>query len=180
MANATSNLMPEAIGTGGPLEVSVPVKGSTHVYKGTSVAQHSGGYFVPTTTAGGGAAMGVAQHEANNTGSDGDSRVVIETRRLYAFSNATAGDAFSDISVLGAPVYATDDHTVADNSSTATRKCMGWFAGFEADGKVRVFMDPGYAYLVNAINALQLLTDTPATADALRDNIVSVMGTGML
>ena len=174
MANSTVNLVTETL-SDGPFVFDVPVKGSTHIYKGTLISQHSGGYYVPGTTSGGGAAIGVAQHEVNNTGSDGDKRVRVETKRAYAFVNGTAGDAFSDLSVLGAPVYMSDDHTVADNSSTATRKCIGYFLGFEGDGKVRVFLDPGYAYLVSALNALQLLTDAPATADALRDNIVTAM-----
>lgn len=176
MSNATANLPNSIEPCGdGPFIADFPVKGSTHIYKGTLIAQHSGGYFVPATTSGGGAAIGVSQHEINNTGSDGDKRVRVEMMRAYAFPNGTSGDAFSDTSVLGAPVYITDDHTVADNSSSATRKCVGYFLGFESDGKVRVFVDPGYAYLINALNALQLLTNSPANADALRDEIVAAM-----
>jgi ActR/RegA family two-component response regulator len=107
-------------------------------------------------------------------------RVRVETKRGFAFTNGTAGEAFSETSKYGCPVYATDDHTVADNSSSATRKCVGYFLGMESDGKVRVFVDAGYAYLVDALNALQLLTDTPASADALRDNIVASMLAGLL
>lgn len=181
MSNATANLPYTIEPCGdGPFIADFPVKGSTHIYKGTLIAQHSGGYVCPGTTSGAGAAIGVAQHEINNTGSDGDKRVRVEMRRAYAFPNGTSGDAFSDTSVIGAPVYMTDDHTVADNSSTATRKCIGYFLGFESDGKVRVFMDPGYAKLVDAMNALVLLTDTPASADALRDNIVSSIAAGLL
>ena len=175
MSNASANLELIPIGDGGICCFDVPVKGSTHIYKGTLISQHSGGYFVPMTTSGGGCAVGVAQHETNNTGSDGDKRVRVESMRAYAFANGTSGDAFSDTSVVGAPVYAVDDHTVADNSSTATRKCVGRFLGFESDGKVRVFVDPGYGRLIDVLNALQLLTDSPATADALRDNIVTAM-----
>lgn len=166
--------MTDACGDG-PFIANVPVKGSTHIYKGTLISQHSGGYFVPGTTSGGGAAVGISQHEIDNTGSDGDKRVKIETLRAYALKNATAGDAFSDTSLLGAPVYMSDDSTACDNSSSATRKCVGWFLGFEDDGKVRVFLDPGYARLVDVLNALQLLTNSPATADALRDEIVAAM-----
>lgn len=179
MANATANLITETMGSG-PFIFDVPVKGSTHIYKGTLIAQHSGGYFVPYSTSGGGSCVGVAQHEMNNTGSDGAARVRVETKRAYALKNGTSGDAFSDTSKIGAPVYASDDNTVADNSSTATRKCVGWFLGFETDGKVRVFIDPGYAALVDAMNSLVLLTDTPANADALRDNIVASIAAGLL
>lgn len=176
MSNATSN-QPFTIETcgDGPFVPNVPVKGSTHIYQGTLIAQHSGGYFVPGTTAGAGAAVGVSQHEINNTGSDGAKRVKIETLRAYAIPNAAGGDAFSDTSKFGAPVYMTDDHTAADNSATGTRNCIGWFLGFESDSKVRVYLDPGYAFLINVLNGLQVLTDSPATADALRDNIVTAM-----
>lgn len=178
MSNATANLpfSVESLGAG-PFTCDLPVKGSTTIYLKTIVAQHSGGYMVPGTTSGGGCGLGIASAKADNSGSatDGAVRVVVETMRAYAFPNGTAGDAFSDTSKVGAPVYMTDDHTVADNSSSATRNCIGWFMGFESDGKVRVFMNPGYAYLINVLNNLQLLTDTPASADALRDNIVSAV-----
>lgn len=179
MANATANLITETMGDG-PFIFDVPVKGSTHIYKGTLTSQHSGGYFVPTTTAGGGAVIGVSQHEVNNTGADGASRVRIESGRMYALTNGGGGDAFSDTSVIGAPAYALDDNSVGDNSATATRPCAGRFMGFEADGKVRVLVDPGFNKLVDAMNALVLLTDTPATADALRDNIVASIAAALL
>lgn len=176
MSNATVNLNDTIKTAGdGPFIPNVPVKGATHIYQGTLIAQHSGGYFVPGTTSGAGAALGVSQHEINNTGSDGDKRVKFETLRAYALPNGTSTDAFSDTSKFGAPVYMTDDHTAADNSATGTRNCIGWFLGFDADSKVRVYLDPGYAYLINVLNGLQTLSDSPATADALRDAIVAAM-----
>jgi hypothetical protein len=152
--------------------VYLPVKGSTHIYKGTLVSQNSSGYVLPYSASGADIAIGVAQHEIDNTGSDGDKKVAVELHRVYVFSNGAGGDAFAETSLIGQPVYATDDHTVADNSSSATRKCIGFFMGFEADSKVRVLIDPKLAYIVNA---LATLTDTPASADALRDNIVAKM-----
>ena len=181
MANATSNLLTDSMGSG-PFVFDLPIKGSTHIYKGTLISQHSGGYVVPTTTSGGGPVIGVAQHEQDASGSatDGAKRVRVETCRMYAFTNGATTDAFSDLSVIGKPAYALDDHTVADNSATATLKCVGKFMGFESDGKVRVFVDPGYNRLVDALNSLALLTDTPATADELRDNIVASIAAAML
>lgn len=174
MSNATSNQELQTLGDG-PFIFDVPVKASTAIYKDTLIAQHSGGYFVPATTSGAGAIVGVAQHAVASTAGDGSKRVRVETKRAYAFTNGSSGDAFSDTSKIGAPVYALDDHTVADNSASATLPCVGYFLGFESDGKVRVFVDPGYAYLVDVLNALQLLTDSPASADALRDNIVTAV-----
>lgn len=172
MANSTVNLIAEAAGDMGPLVAYLPVKGSTHIYKGTLVAQTSGGYLVPYSGAGGGVAVGVAQHECDNTGSDGAKKCAVEIRRVYVMDNGAGGDAFAETSIIGSPVYGTDDHTLADNSSSATRKCVGFFDGFESDGKVRVLINPALAFIVNA---LATLTDTPASADALRDNIVAQM-----
>jgi hypothetical protein len=175
MANATANLITEAIGGGGILTFNLGVDGGTHIYKGVLVTQLTGtGYVVPYSTASAGVCVGVAQHEADNTsGADNALRVVIESRRCYAFTNGAGGDAFSEASLIGALVYATDDHTVADNSATQTLKPVGFFYGMESDGKVRVFIDPHTAKIVET---LQLLTDAPASADALRENIIAAFG----
>ena len=173
MANTTVNLICEAAGDSGAGVIYIPVKGSTHIYKGSLIAQNASGYALPYSASGATFVVGVAQHEIDNSsGSDGDKKVAVELHRVYLFTNGTAGDAFAETSQIGAPVYGTDDHTVADNSSSATRKCVGFFMGFDADSKVRVLIDPRLACL---INALAVLTDTRATADALRDNIVASM-----
>jgi hypothetical protein len=70
-------------------------------------------------------------------------------------------------------VYGTNGYTVADNSNSNARKPVGFFMGMQDDGKVRVFVDPCLARIVEV---LQGLTDAPATADALRDNIVGAFG----
>ncbi len=92
---------------------------------------------------------------------------------MFAFANGTAGDAFSEATPIGAVAYGTDDHTVAKTSNTQTRKAVGFFMGMESDGKVRVYVNPVLAFIVDALSSL---TDTPATADALRDNIVAKFG----
>lgn len=173
MSNATASLGMEAAADTGASVVYLPVKGTTSVYKGTIVSQNSSGYVLPYSASGASYAIGVAQHDADNaSGSDGALKVAVEVRRIYVFTNGTAGDAFAETSLIGAPAYASDDHTVADNSNSAARKCIGSFQGLEADGKVRVLIDPAFGFLVNAIATL---TDTPASADALRDNLVSQM-----
>lgn len=174
MANATENLITDTIGSGGILTFDLPVDGGSHIFKGTLVTQLTGtGMLVPYSTASAGVCVGVAQHEADNTGADGAKRCVVETRRVYAFTNGAGGDAFSEASMIGSLVYATDDHTVADNSATQTLKAVGFFYGMESDGKVRVLIDPHAAKIVDI---LQLLTDAPATADALRENIIAAFG----
>lgn len=175
MSNATSALLTEAVGSGGITVFDLPVKGSTTIYKGTLVAQiTASGYVVPYSTASTGPAIGIATHTVDNSaGADGAKRVQIESRRMYCFTNGTSTDAFSEASLIGAVVYATDDHTVADNSNTQASTPVGFFYGMESDGKVRVFIDPPLARLVLV---LQTLTDAPASADALRETIVAAFG----
>jgi hypothetical protein len=175
MANATSNLIIQTVGGPGPFTFDLPVDGGSHIYKGTLVSQLTAtGAVVPYSTASSGVCVGMAQHESDNSsGSDGDKRLLIESKRMYALDNGAGGDAFSEASLIGAVVYASDDHTVADNSNSAAYKAVGFFMGMESDGKVRVLVDPVAAKIVDA---LKTLTDTPASADALRDNIVSNFG----
>lgn len=177
MANTTKNLILDSIGDGGIHTFHLPVDGGAHIYKGTLVSQLTAtGMLVPTSTASSGVCVGVAQHEADNSGagaSDGDIRCTVETKRSYCFSNGTAGDAFSEATLIGSLCFAIDDHTVGDNSASATRKAVGFYMGLEEDGKVRVWIDPCLAKIVDV---LQSLADSPATADALRDAIVAAFG----
>lgn len=177
MANATEELIIETVGGPGPFIFDLPVDAGSKVFKGTLVAQLTAtGMLVPYSTASSGVCVGVAQHDADNSAagaSDGDKRCRVESRRMYAFDNGAGGDAFSEASLIGSLVFATDDHTVADNSNSLARKAVGFFMGMQADGRVRVFVDPMLAMIVDK---LQSLTDAPATADALRDNIVGIFG----
>lgn len=177
MANQTEDGIISPIGGAGPFAFDLPVDAGSKVFTGSLCTQLTAtGMVVPYSTAAAGPAVGVAQHAADNSASgtsDGDKRVRIETKRMYAFDNGAGGDAFSEASLIGSVVYGSDDHTVADNSNSLARKPVGFFYGMESDGKVRVFVDPAMASIVAA---LQALTDTPATADALRDNIVGIFG----
>lgn len=175
MANATENMFREPIGGGGPMQFALPVDGGAHIREGTLVSQLTAtGMLVPYSTASSGVSVGVSQHEADNTaGADGDKRCIVESRRAYVFNNGAGGDAFSEASLIGSLVYGVDDHTLADNSNAGARKPVGFFYGMESDGRVRAFIDPG---LARVVELLQGLTDTPASADALRDNIVSAFG----
>lgn len=177
MANYTSDAIIDTIGGPGPFCFDLPVDAGSKVFAGSLCTQLTAtGCIVPYSTASAGVVVGVAQHAADNSAAgaaDGDKRVRIETKRCYAFSNGAGGDAFSEASLIGSLVYGTDDHTVADNSNSLARKAVGFFMGMESDGKVRVYVDPCLAKIVDA---LQGLTDTPATADALRDEIVAAFG----
>ncbi len=177
MANYTSDAIVDTIGGPGPFIFALPVDAGSKVFEGSMCTQLTAtGMVVPYSTAAAGIVVGVAEHAADNSAAgaaDGDKRVRVQTKRMFAFVNGAGGDAFSEASLIGSVVYGTDDHTVADNSSSGTRKAVGFFYGMESDGKVRVFIDPALAAIVNV---LQTLTDTPATADALRDNIVAAFG----
>lgn len=174
MANATEALIRNPVGKEGYI-FDLPVDGGSTIYEGTLVAQLTAtGQVVPYSTASASSVVGVAQHDADNaSGADGAVRVRVETQRVFAFANGAGGDAFSEASLIGALVYGTDDHTVADNSNSLARKPVGFFMGMQSDGKVRVLVDP---CLAEVVRLLQTLTDTPATADALRDNIVGIFG----
>jgi len=177
MANLTSDQMPDTVGGPGPFTFDLPVDAGSKVYKGSLCTQLTAtGMVVPYSTAAAGVVVGVADHAADLTAagtSDGDKRVRIQTKRMFAFTNGTAGDAFSEATLIGSLVYGTDDNTVAKTSNSQARKAVGFFYGMESDGKVRVLVDPALAAIVNV---LQGLTDTPASADALRDNIVAAFG----
>jgi len=177
MANLTADGIIDTIGGPGPFCFDLPVDAGSKVFKGSLCTQLTAtGMVVPYSTAAAGVVVGQAQHAADNSASgtsDGDKRVRIETNRMIVLDNGAGGDAFSEATLIGSLVYGTDDHTGAKTSSSQTRKAVGFFYGMESDGKIRVFLDPRS---VSVVNALQTLTDTPATADALRDNIVAAFG----
>jgi hypothetical protein len=173
MANSTSEREFDYGGGAGPFTFHLAVKGATTIYRGTLVSQSSSGYLVPYSTAASGSCVGVAEHSAANDGADGDVRCYVQSKRMVTLANGTAGDAFADTDQIGSLVFGTDDHTAAKTSGSQARKPVGFFYGFESDGKVRVFVDPASARIVAL---LQALTDSPASADALRDNIVTSFG----
>lgn len=141
MANATSSQSYEPIGSGGRI-IDLPVDGGSTIYAGTMVSQLTAtGMAVPGSTASSGKAIGVAEHDADNSGgADGAKRVRIMTDRIFAFANGATTDAFSEASLIGAPAYMADDHTVYDNDASGTLKPAGIFMGMEPDGKVRVLV----------------------------------------
>lgn len=190
MANLTAALGRKPYGMGGR-DIALPVDGGTAIYEGSLVSQLTAtGMLVPTSTSGAGSAIGVATHDQDNaSGSDGDVRVVVETDRIFIFANGTSTDACSEATLVGTPVYAYDDHTVYDNDASGTLAVAGLFMGMEPDGTVRVYVsshrmaaaatitaltDSSAGTANNTIQALPDPTDTPATADALRDDLVAV------
>jgi hypothetical protein len=196
MSNATGSLAYAPYGQGGR-NVHLPVDAASKVYKGALVSQLTAtGMLVAGSTASSGPAVGVATHDADNTASgaaDGDVRCVVHTDRVFLFANGTSTDACSEATLMGAPVYMHDDHTVYDNDASGTLMRAGYFAGMHPDGRVRVFVTAfgaagavasapaalTYSAVAGTANdTLQACpdpTDTPATADALRDDIVATL-----
>lgn len=141
MANIGADIELGGIGQDGR-RFHVPVDGGTTIYAGGLVSQLTAtGMLVPTTTAGAGPAIGKATHGAVNSGADGAVRCLIETDRIYRVTNGAGDSAFSDASLIGAPVYALDDNSVSVINTGALPLC-GTFQGMEADGKVRVLVEP--------------------------------------
>jgi len=140
MSNTTINLTRHPVGKDGR-GINLPVDGGSHLYEGAMVSQlDATAMLVPGSTASSGSCVGVATHEVNNTGSDGDKRCLIETDRIFAFANATAGDACSEATAIFSIVYMYDDHTIADNDNGGARDPAGLFCGMEEDGRVRVYV----------------------------------------
>lgn len=138
MTNSTGDIPLGGIGQDGR-RFHWPVKTSTTIYAGNMVAQQlSDGLLMPATGAGTGPAIGKATHTVSSASAG--QRLVVETDRIYTFANGTSTDAFSEASLLGAPAYAFDDHTVYDNDAAGTLQQCGTFQGMEPDGKVRVYM----------------------------------------
>jgi hypothetical protein len=141
MANITASIQLGGIGQDGR-RFHVPVDGGTTIYEGGLVSQLTAtGMLVPTTTAGSGPAIGKATHTIANPGADGAKRCLIETDRIYTLTNGAGDSAFSDASLIGAPVYALDDNSVSV-INTGALPVAGTFQGMEADGKVRVLVSP--------------------------------------
>lgn len=191
MANLTAALGRKPYGKGGR-DISHGVDGGTATYEGGLISQLTAtGMLVPASTASSGPAIGVATYDQDNTnGSDGALRLTVETDRIFLFANGSAGDACSEATLIGSPVYAFDDHTVYDNDASGTLQVAGLFMGMEPDGTVRVYVSShrmGAAATItaltdnsagtanNTIEAMANPTDGPATADALRDDIVAVL-----
>jgi hypothetical protein len=143
MANITAPIDLDGIGQDGR-RFHVPVDGGATIYEGGLVSQLTAtGMLVPTSTAASGPAIGKATHNADNaTGADGAIRCLVETDRIYRITNGTAGAAFSDASLIGAPVWASDDNTAAAVNTGGALPLCGTFQGMEADGKVRVLVSP--------------------------------------
>lgn len=151
MANVTAEIQLGGFGQDGR-RFHWPVKTSQAIYAGTMVAQQlSDGLLVPATVAGAGPVIGKAVQTIASAAAG--ERCLVETDRSYALTNGLTTDAFSEASLLGAPAFAFDDHTVYDNNAAGTLQQCGTFEGLEADGKVRVRLSTASAAAYASLTA---------------------------
>jgi hypothetical protein len=143
----------------------VPVKTGQAVYYGQMVAQQiADGLLVPATVAGAGPVIGKSVQTIASAAAG--ERCMVETDRSYALTNGLTTDAFSEASLLGAPVYALDDHTAADNDNAGVLQQCGTYEGMEADGKVRVYISAS-AVAARALGSLGIQRGTGTLASGV-------------
>lgn len=166
MSNIDQDRPTPTVGAGGRL-VILPVAASTRIYAGAMVGQTSHG-VAPAGTC---RVVGVSVHGVDNSvGVDGEKSVAVETDRAFVFDNATGEDACSDAMIVGHPVFAVDDHTVANSNKASTLYFAGSFMGMEPDGNVRVMVTPGV--LAADVGAL-----TDSTGGTANGTLEAVSGT---
>lgn len=153
MANLTADRILRMYGLQGR-QIDLPVGGT--IFKGSMVSVLTAdGEAVVTGTALSGACKGVALHGAVN-----DGRVIIETDCVHIFDNDTT-NAVTEANLVGAPLYAVDDHTVSD-TKTVAEPVAGYFAGMEPDGRVRVYIPLPAEVSLGAVSVASTVVDRTA------------------
>lgn len=95
--------------------ISVPVKGSTTIYKGALVVDLGTGYASAGDDGSAYTFLGVAAEKADNSsGSDGDIRVRVYKTGTFQYTKATAVQTD-----LGVAMYIHDDQTVGTSSTNS-------------------------------------------------------------
>jgi hypothetical protein len=89
------------------IEVEYPVTANTKIYAGSLVCVNAAGYAVPAADTSGYRFAGVALEQVDN--SDGGKNVRLRRAGVFEFD---AGSISQDM--VGAPMYAADDHTFDD------------------------------------------------------------------
>lgn len=92
------------------IEVEYPVAASTKIYAGSLVCVNANGYAAPAADTSGYLFVGVAMEQMdNNTGANGAKSVRLRRTGVFEFDAASITQA-----MVGAPMYAVDDHTFDD------------------------------------------------------------------
>lgn len=92
------------------IEVEYPVAANTKIYAGSLVCVNANGYVVPAADTSGYLFVGVAMEQMDNsTGANGAKSVRLRRTGVFEFDAASITQA-----MVGAPMYAVDDHTFDD------------------------------------------------------------------
>ena len=115
--------------------LSIPVKASTTIYKGSLVGVDATGYAVPMSDTSGLRMMGVATAGVDNSaGSSGDLNVKLDVQKVQKMACASATQAW-----VGVNVYAVDDNTVALIATTTNGILVGVVTKFISATQVEVY-----------------------------------------
>ncbi len=96
------------------IEVEFPVAAATKIYAGSMVCVNAGGYAVPAGDTTGYRFAGVALEQVDNSsGADGAEVVRLRRAGVFEFDGASLTQA-----KVGIDMYAVDDQTFADASTT--------------------------------------------------------------
>jgi len=119
--------------------ISVPVKGSAHIYKGALVVDKGTGFAEPGTDGSGYIFLGVAAEEADNSGSatDGKIRVRVYKTGVFQYSKASAADTDRTVAM-----FIHDDNTVGASATNSV--ACGYVVDVVGTTKVKLRID-GYA-----------------------------------
>lgn len=120
--------------------VSVPVKASTHIYKGAFVmTADNAGLLIPCADTASCTFQGVAVEEKNNTGADG--AVSCRVYKTGCFKIVTSSAAQESV---GAELEASDDQTAVLGAATTNHVKVGIVSEYISATSVYVRID-GYA-----------------------------------
>lgn len=137
-------------------EMSVKMKGSTTIYKGSMVAL-SGGYALPAAATNGLVGYGVAAETKTNDGSDGDESIRV---KFGVFGFATKGGDAPTAANVGGKVFMHDDSTV--KATVGTSGEAGVLIEVDSAGVAWVAM----GYLISPADSLTSLASTANGAGA--------------
>ncbi len=103
------------------IEVDYPVATKTKIYAGSLVCVNAAGYVVPAADTSGYQFAGVAMEQVDNSGgSDGSESVRLRRAGVFEFDSVSITQA-----MVGADMFATDDHTFDDTAGTTNHVKVG-------------------------------------------------------
>ncbi len=116
--------------------ITLPVKASTTIFEGATVATDSTGYALPAAEATGLKCWGVAEETVDNSaGADGVKFVKVRGG-VFTRDVGLSADALTQAEI-GKTVYAIDDHTVGKTTNSSARSPAGIFLGYDTDSTPR-------------------------------------------